>query len=223
MPSFTMELYRVIEFRGDFANFVGDYPIHDPEYRPLLNQKIVNHFWNREIGMESPDQFIFALKRLLNEKMPYYTLLYQSLQIEYDPLITMKLHTTGTGEAEQATNATGTSENTSANNSGSRAVNSQFPQQQLQGDGDYADSASDVTSAATGTGSATNENSSTGNTSQSSSSDVVGYQGSPTRLIMEYRASLMNVDEMILNMLEECFMQVWSSGDSIYTNERYYY
>jgi len=50
---------------------LSEYPIFDEEYRVGLNKKIIDHFWNREIGHESVDQFKFNLKRRMNEVMPF--------------------------------------------------------------------------------------------------------------------------------------------------------
>lgn len=51
MPSFTIQLKEII--LDDYSN-VADigldwYPIFDETYRPGLNKKIIQHYWNREI------------------------------------------------------------------------------------------------------------------------------------------------------------------------------
>lgn len=86
MAKFTIEIHSLLE-RG-YNLPLDQYPIFDEEYRPFLNQKIIEHFYYREIGQETPDRFSFFLARKMNEIMPYYNQLYQSELLQFDPLIT---------------------------------------------------------------------------------------------------------------------------------------
>lgn len=54
----------------------GNYPIFDENYRTVLNHKIIQHFYQQEIGFETEGQFIFRLNVKMNEIMPYYNKLY---------------------------------------------------------------------------------------------------------------------------------------------------
>ena len=56
------------------------------DYRQVLNNKIINHFYLREIGAETPDRFNFYLGRKMQEIMPYYNQMYKSELLEFDPL-----------------------------------------------------------------------------------------------------------------------------------------
>lgn len=232
MSRFTIPLKRVIPLTGGTADVVdgvrvltgGDiglayYPIFDETYRPALNGRIVDHYYNREIGMETIEMFQLAMRRKMNEIMPYYNQLYKSQQIEYDPLSTIDLHTITAGEVQQTSNSTGESNTENSNATQSRAVNSDTPQTQLSGDGDYATAGTDVNGTSTATGVGTEESSQTANTDSSGDTTITGYQGLASDLIMRYRESLINIDLSIINALEDCFMQVWSNGDS-YTRGR---
>lgn len=86
MGEYTVSLRYLIE-RG-YKLALDSYPIWDEEYRPYLNQKIIDHYYFREIGQETPDRFNFFLRRKMNEIMPYYNKLYESELIEFDPLAT---------------------------------------------------------------------------------------------------------------------------------------
>lgn len=55
------------------------YVIFDEEYRKVLNNKILAHYINYQIGYESIPLFLFALNRKMNEIMPYYNLLYENV------------------------------------------------------------------------------------------------------------------------------------------------
>lgn len=86
MAVYTVELGELL--RAGYQLDLNRYPLFMEEYRPFLNQKIIDHFWFREIGAETPDRFNFYLGRTMNELMPYYNKLYESECIKYDPLAT---------------------------------------------------------------------------------------------------------------------------------------
>lgn len=86
MGEYTIDLRHLLE-RG-YPLALNEYPIFAEEYREYLNQKIIDHFYFREIGQETPDRFNFFLKRKMNEIMPYYNELYKSQLIEFDPMAT---------------------------------------------------------------------------------------------------------------------------------------
>lgn len=71
---------------------LDQYPIFDESYRPLLNDKIIDHFYFREIGFETIAQFRFYMRRTMNEEMPYFNQRYLSTQIDINP-ITNKSYT----------------------------------------------------------------------------------------------------------------------------------
>lgn len=84
MAEYTIELYKLLN-RG-YKLDLDSYPIFDEGYRDYLNSKIIDHYYFREIGQETPDRFNFMLGRKMREIMPYYNKLYKSELIEYDPL-----------------------------------------------------------------------------------------------------------------------------------------
>lgn len=84
MAQYTIELRNLVNSGYHLA--LDKYPIFSEEYRGALNQKIIEHFWFREIGQETADRFNFMLRRKMNEIMPYYNELYKSTLMEFDPL-----------------------------------------------------------------------------------------------------------------------------------------
>ena len=70
---------------------LGRYPIFDEAHRSVLNEKIIRHFWLREIGFETWGQFKWYLDMKMCEIMPYYNQLYESELIEFDPLSTRSM------------------------------------------------------------------------------------------------------------------------------------
>lgn len=83
MSKYTTELRYLIE--NDFDIGLKNYTIFDENYRKLLNQKIINHYYFREIGMETAELFKRYLNTTMNEIMPYYNQLYKSELLEFNP------------------------------------------------------------------------------------------------------------------------------------------
>ena len=83
MSKYTTELRYLIESNFDLG--LDDYPIFDENYRELLNQKIINHYYFREIGMETAELFKRYLNQTMREIMPYYNQLYKSELLEFNP------------------------------------------------------------------------------------------------------------------------------------------
>jgi hypothetical protein len=232
MPSFTIELWRVLEIYPDpsFASIgLSDYPIFDKAndgtsvYRPLLNQKIVNHFHNREIGQETVSMFKFAMRRKMHEIMPIYNGLYKSTQLEFDPLVTVDMRTVVTGESSQTAEATGISESNATGKAGSRTVQSSTPAMLLAGNKDYATGAADANSESENNSAGTESSNTSAEENTNSTSEMKGYQGNVNELLMAYRATLLNVDMMIIDELNELFMGIWNTGDEYTTRKGYYY
>lgn len=98
MAVYTITLKNLIGTGFDIG--LRDYPIFDEEYRKILNNKIVEHFYFREIGQETPELFKFMLNRKLKEIMPYYNKLYLSEKLNFDPFINFHELTTYTKNQE---------------------------------------------------------------------------------------------------------------------------
>lgn len=84
LSKYTTELRYLIENEFDIG--LKTYPIFDENYRKILNSKIIEHFYFREIGFETAELFKRYLNRTMNEIMPYYNQLYKSETIEFNPL-----------------------------------------------------------------------------------------------------------------------------------------
>lgn len=88
MSKYTIELRYLIEKGIDIG--LNDYPIYTPAYRQTLNNKIIHHFYFREIGFETPALFANRLREKMHLIMPYYNQLYESANLEFDPLTNYK-------------------------------------------------------------------------------------------------------------------------------------
>lgn len=214
------------------------YPIFDETYRSKLNEKIVAHYALREIGSETPQMFVFYLGRTMREQMDYYNQLYVSAQRKFDPFITsdirMEMNSTSTNESSGKSSGTQANESTANSTSDTKAdnssmtFNSEFPQTRIDDFKQFATSASQTDSLGN-TYTATQQDStatatSTSNTDYAHSSDkgnsmshTLGTSGSQSQLLQEWRSTMLNIDMMVINSLEDLFMGMWGSGD-IMTN-----
>lgn len=103
----------------DFSNPTWDFPKYSEEQHRRLCDKIVNHYWSRDIGVLPPRMWKCELLRKLDEIMPKYVWLYKKLDSGIDSL-------NATDEAYKA-----------------RDIVSDFPQTQLSGNEDYASMGTD--------------------------------------------------------------------------------
>lgn len=220
--SFTLYLKEVAGYEADTGNGfrlgLADYPIFDNNYRVGLNQKILNHFWNREIGLETHSLFVFNLRRKMFEIMPYYNQMYESTLIQFDPLATFNLKTIRDDTVAETATGTSTANQTGTTNTTGSTVNSDTPQTQLSEDEDYATSGSVSGSNATQNNTNTGNSSSTTNNTLNGNSTTTGFQGSAADLLMKYRATLVTVDMMVIGELNELFMSVWDNGEEMLPN-----
>lgn len=85
MSKYTTELRYMVESGFDLQ--MTSYPIFNEAYRAQLNQKIIDHFYFREIGFETPGLFRNRLNVRMNEIMPYFNQLYKSALLDISPLV----------------------------------------------------------------------------------------------------------------------------------------
>lgn len=241
MATYTITVQQLWNEDFDFGLTPDDYPIAREELRGVLdedrhwqftrvtdddgmqhffglNRLIIDHYWHREIGFESEDMFRFYLNKKLREIMPYYNQLLRSETIAFDPFQTQDTsHTTeSTEQVADTRHETQESTSNTETDSVGRAVSSQFPQNMLAGNGDYASSGADNNSQVKGSSdtSGTGDTSRQVNTGGTVSMHTTGSQGHTAALLMQYRRSFLNVAMMIVNDLEPLFMQVLDNNDS---------
>lgn len=82
MATYTLTIKNLI--KNDVNIFDFEYPIFDESYRGKLEKKIIDHYYYREIGLETVGMFKKQLETKMNEIMDYYNDLYKSTLIEQD-------------------------------------------------------------------------------------------------------------------------------------------
>lgn len=226
---FTVELGSLVENGFDLG--MREYPIFDEQYREPLNNKIIEHFWFREIGLETPQLFKRFLNRRLNEIMPFYNQLYKSCLLEYDPLSNYSLTSvtshTSQNEVERTaahvdtSNTSGETKTTNDSDSHARNLVSTTPQMQLSGREDYASNITESDSTAK-TGNLTEQDATTktdatdtskdsANARDDGTSKVTGLSGVLAADALErYRSTLLNIDMMVIEELQDLFMGLYT-------------
>ena len=209
----------------------------DEEYRSVLCQKILKHYYLREIGSETVGIWKLWMNTRLEEIMPFYNQLYKSALIEFNPLYDVDLKRTHNRKIDSSTQDTGTSQsvssgeiNVSETSSGSsnntkKDLYSDTPQGAITGleNENYLTNARKVTD----TGSTSNENSSTGtnkttvnddtsNTGTANSledyvENVSGKQGGEnySSMLLKFRETFLNIDMQVIENFSDLFMGLW--------------
>ncbi len=219
MAKYTITIKSLIDNNFDFK--MTDYPIFDENYRNVLNTKILNHYYEREIGFETAPLFRFYLNNKLNEIMDYYNTLY----IKQKSLIENIFDNVNITESFKgnATNKTDTKSNSNSNsNSNSESNNRELYQLTPQGQIKMQDLDSDEVYATNYTKNKNNSNSniidessSTGESSATNTNDyiktLVGRNGGKynIELLNDLKNNLLNIDMMVIDELDELFMQIF--------------
>lgn len=220
-----------------FDIFSFDFPIFDEAYKRALCEKIIKHYYTREICEETYGLWKLRLDARMNEIMPYYNELYKTALLKFNPLYEVDLTTTHTGTNTNVANSTGNSASETAGNQTSSSndksssdyvdwrLHSDTPQGSLSG----VSSETYLTTA--------DKNTNTGNESRDTSGNVnnegstkVNYKDdkkvsntdeyvtkvsgktsgqSYSKLLMEFRKSILNIDKMVIDELNDLFMLIY--------------
>lgn len=205
MAKYTITIKTLIDNNFDFK--MTDYPIFDEEYRETLNNNILHHYYENEIGFETAPLFRFYLNQKLNEIMPYYNELYKVQKKLIDD--NLLLNNVNLTEELKARNTTQTSSVSQSTNKGKNLFQDtpqgNISQQDINAQNVYAtnitlnDNSINDNSSANGSG--TNEYIKT----------IIGNNGGKFNIdvLNDIKNNLMNIDLMIINELYDLFMQIF--------------
>ncbi len=93
--------------RENIFNF--DFPIFDEAYRPVIEKKILKHYYTREIATETVGLWKHYLDMRLNEIMPYYNKLYETELLHFNPFYDVDLFTEANKKGLHSGSENGTS------------------------------------------------------------------------------------------------------------------
>lgn len=231
----TVELRDILTGDHPVDLWAFDYPsYYEGEAKRAFEQKVIDHFYFRQIGAETVGRWLHMFRSRMREIMPYYMQMYKSVEIMNgisDPFGNIDITETfeQTAAGNRTGNTTGKSSGTqTSETSGSReeTVNkehrfSNTPQSSIDNLDNYLTEASrdtDTASASDTHSTNTSDESNTeGTTSEETSNTVThtltrkGNQGVNTYAhdMIEFRQSFIDVDMMIINNLQDLFLMVY--------------
>lgn len=201
------------------------YPIWNEEYKPILEKKILMHYINKEIGFETVGLWKLYLEERLNYIMPYYNKVYETTIKDYDYMWTINDQETYTGNKKAVEDATytltgndtfhGTGSNTDAGTQ--KDLSSDLPQANYA-NLDYGtnllereqNTQSNITNDSTNDRTSNSTNKLNNTADETYARKRTGSTGVPlTDLLLKYRDSLINIDAMVIEELQDLFMTIY--------------
>lgn len=236
MSKYTYQLRNVIMFTSlnEVKSWLTDYNLADYLTsdqlavvteaglfdKDKLADRIINHYYMREIGVETIGLFKLRIKTKLDLLMERYAPLIYTNSIEYDILVnedyteTFNRSTSGT---DTNTNTSAGSNSTTSSGSG-LTVSSDTPQGQISKatilNGQYATSTSagENTNTTSTTDSVTNSSSGSNSGTETFTRRVKGNRGISATyqaMIKQYRENILTIYNDIINDLNDLFMGIW--------------
>ena len=189
--------------------FDFDYTLFDENYKPVLETKILKHFYLSEIGFETTQMWQFKLEVLLNEIMPEINELYKSSNLDFDILENYRITESGTRTNNSTQNANSTSNDT--NNSNQLQRVSDTPQGNIDFTGDLSGYATGLTNVVDdNTSHSNNQTNQVINNDEDYERSVFGNTGgSYASLIRDFREVILNIDLIIIDRLKQLFMLIY--------------
>ena len=224
MAKYSIELRKICETLGedevrswfmdyDLTNYLSAEEIAVIENRGTWNkqrlaQKIIDHYYMDEIGVETVALFKrrvkVAMQEIMEEKLP----LIYSAAIAYDPLVNVDYTETYSGTTSMESESSGSA----ASSSSGLTVSSDTPQGQISKsdilNGAYASSTSadeiedESSSSSTGSNNGTNDYTKRvrGNS---------GISATAQKMVQQYRDNIIMIDRDIINDLAKLFMAIY--------------
>ena len=173
-----------------------------------LAKKIVDHYYMREIGFETPGLFEHQAKIKMQEIMELELPVVYSNSLDYDPLESVLFDITETRNIE----GTGTS-NSESNSSGSGlSISSDTPQTNINKEDILSGKYASQTNGSETETSVEGNTTSTSNTVETLTHHEQGNKGvldSYQKMLVDYRKSLVAVDTRIIEKLNSLFMGIY--------------
>lgn len=202
MSKYTITIKNLMDNNFDFG--LQDYPIWNETYRNTLNQKILNHYYENEIGFETANLFKFYLNNKLNEIMPYYNNLYNAQEKALSNIL---------GNIDLNEESFRLNNNKVNTNSNSNSNSKNLFQDTPQGKINFArlEEQEWATNYTNNTNDINDSSNSSGENTENYNRHVYGNDGKRynIEILKDIRNNLFNIDMMIINDLQELFMQIF--------------
>ena len=234
----TLELRDIVKSGVNIWDF--DYPsYYKGDQKKAFEQKVLDHFWTRQIGQETVGRFLHYFRRTMREIMPYYIQRYESVDLMKDPSIkpleNYNMVEQFESERSESNAGTGTVTNSGSSNgsettngaTGGATITNDTPQGTLSipiatsGNVSVSHASGIEETRSLNTGTLTREDTTENETTSSESSTGSGTEkhkltrsgniGVTTyaQLLEGYRETFLNIDMEVIGELEHCFMGVY--------------
>ena len=220
MAKYTITIKTLIDNNFDFQ--MTSYPIFDENYRETLNNNILHHYYENEIGFETAPLFRFYLNQKLNEIMPYYNELYKvQKKLITDNLLLNNVNITEQLQGSNTNNTKTTGNSTSQSTNNGTSNNKNLFQDTPQGEISNTDInnqkwATNLTLDSNTSNNTINDTSSNSGTANVQGTNnyiktIIGNNGGKFNIdiLNDIKNNLMNIDLMIINELYDLFMQIF--------------
>lgn len=212
MSKYTIELRRLCDIytRPTVESWFKDYELSDyltqdeidvitergTWTKDRLAKKIVDKYFMREIGLETPALFIHYVKVKMNEIMESKLPLIYSAAIKYDPLVNVDVETTLSRRVDDAGNS----------NASGLTINSDTPQGQINKAEILAGNYASSTQGGESTNSTTNQSIESSTTKTKGNS---GVSATAQKMVLQYRENIRAIDYEIIKELNSLFMGLY--------------
>lgn len=213
MAKYTTTIRNLMDNNFDFG--LNDYPIFDEEYRTILNNKILMHYYMDEIGFETAGLFKVYLNNKMNEIMPYYNELYKKqkdLLLNFDKTTNLTETFTRDNTTDTNTKSNSTSSNTASGSSKNVYQDTPMGSITEQNIDNYDHASSQEFNKNQNTSSIEDNSNLTGKAT-SLENYIRTKTGNNGRLygieiLKMIKNNYMNIDEMVINELQDLFMGI---------------
>lgn len=191
----TFDEIKVIEERGTWN-------------KQRLAQKIIDHYYMEEIGVETVALFKKRVKVAMQEIMEEKAPLIYSAAIKYDPLVNVDYTESYEGESETNSTSSGNANSTSSG----LTVNSDTPQGQISKSAILGGSYASSTSADDIGDHSESESEGTNTGTNSYTKRVKGNSGvsaTAQKMVEQYRQNIIMIDRDIIQDLAKLFMSIY--------------
>ena len=220
MAKYTVQLRHIVATFGEdeVMKWFSDYDLYDyltADEIAVINERgtwskeklakmIINHYFMREIGFETPTYFMHKAKVLMAELMEEKAPLIYSASIKYDPLVNVDFT-----ETYSETSA-GNNSSTSSNSGNGLNINSDTPQGQIKKskilDGSYASS----TSASESTNTINDSSNSTGSQNYvKTTRGNSGVSATAQAMVRQYRQNIIMINRDIVDACASLFINIY--------------
>lgn len=202
MAHYTITIKTLMEHDFDFG--LQNYPIFNETYREILNNNILNYYFESEIGFETAELFKRYLNNTMQLIMPKYNEIYKAQETALENILgNVNLVETSTRENQNEVNTT----------SNSTSRNKNLFQDTPQGQLDFTELENQkwATNYTMNNSNINDASQSNGINNELFTRTIKGNNGNKYNLdlLNDIRNNLLNIDKLIIDELSDLFMGIF--------------